>query len=105
MEQSSVDPVASRAVFEHLKNLNEVLQSAWTVLGDGSAGVIEVPSFDNAINERRYYDVFSVHLGYCTKHSLIGHLGLNGFEIVKLFNEFDGKYIAAYFRKIANTDY
>lgn len=98
-KEASFDAIASRAVFEHLKNLNEVLQCAWKVLRDGGVGLIEVPSFEKAVKDRRYYDVFSDHVVYYTKHSLIDLLERNGFEVIKIFNEFEDEYIVVYFKK------
>lgn len=98
-KEDSFDAIASRAVFEHLKNLNEVLQCAWKALRDGGVGLIEVPSFEKAIKDRRYYDVFSDHVVYYTKHSLIELLERNGFEVIKIFNEFEDEYIVVYFKK------
>ena len=97
----SFDAFASRAVFEHLKDPHEILRNVKKVLKEGGVGMIEVPSFEKAIRDRRYYDVFSDHVAYYTKRTLILLLERHGFEILKAFNAFEGEFIVVYFCKNA----
>lgn len=99
VKKDEFDAFVSRAVFEHLKNPNEILRDIFFALKDGGVGLIEVPSFEKAIKQRRYYDVFTDHVAYYTKQSLGMLLERNGFELVESFNSFNDEFIVAFFRK------
>jgi len=93
------DAIVSRQVFEHLKNPNEVLQTYYKFLKNDGIGLIEVPSFEKAIKNNRFYDIFSDHIAYYTKETL-SHLVLrNNFEILDIFDSFNDEYLVIIFRK------
>ncbi|MDD9954375.1 MAG: class I SAM-dependent methyltransferase [Candidatus Woesearchaeota archaeon] len=99
LQPDTHDAFASRAVFEHLKNPHEVLRNVKKVLKEGGIGIIEVPSFEKAIKDNRYYDIFSDHVAYYTKRTMMKLLEEAGFEILEAYNEFEEEYIVVVFRK------
>jgi len=102
LKEKSFDAIVSRAVFEHLKNPHSVLEGITKVLKESGVGLIEVPNFEKSIKERRYYDVFSDHVAYYTKKTLIKLLELHNFEIVEIFNTFNDEFLVVFFRKNQN---
>lgn len=103
LKENSCDAFVSRQVFEHVKNPNEILRTAHRVLNEGGVGMIEVPSFEKTIVDRRYYDIFPDHVCYYTKNTLLFLLNKNGFEVTKIFNSFNDEYLVVFFRKNQNV--
>ena len=99
LEKESYDAFVSRQVFEHLNEPNKVLRGVKKVLKEGGVGMIEVPSFEKSIINKRYYDVFLDHPCYYTKKTLLYLLNKNGFEVIDIFSSFNGEYMVAFFRK------
>jgi len=93
------DAIVSRQVFEHLKNPNEVMLATKKFLKNGGIGMIEVPSFEKALQLNRYYDIFSDHVSYYTKETLSNLALLNGFEVSEVFDSFDNEFIVIIFKK------
>ncbi len=96
---NSIDAFICTQVFEHLENVREVSSAAFQKLKENGIGFIEVPNGQKVINEDRYYDIFPEHVNYYTVLSLTTLLVKAGFEIIKIGEEFDGNFIAAYVRK------
>ena len=97
--EQSVDAIVSRAVFEHLKNPNEILKAMHKFLKKGGIGLIEVPSFEKAIKFDRYYDIFSDHVAYYTKETLTHLVSRNNFEVLDIFDSYNDEFLVIIFRK------
>jgi SAM-dependent methyltransferase len=97
--EKGVDAIVSRAVFEHLKNPNKVLKAMHKFLKDDGIGMIEVPSFEKALKFDRYYDIFSDHVAYYTKQSLVNLISLNNFKVLEVFDSYNDEFIVIIFKK------
>lgn len=95
----SIDAFICTQVIEHLENVREVVSVAFQKLKEDGIGFIEVPNGQKIINEDRYYDIFPEHVNYYTVLSLTTLLVKAGFEIIKIGEEFDENFIAAYVKK------
>lgn len=102
LENNKYEAFVSRQVFEHLANPNEVLQAVKRFLKPDGAGMIEVPSFEFSRKNNRFYDIFTDHVAYYTKHTLQRLLTQNAYEVLEIRDEADGEYLVAYFQ---NVDY
>jgi SAM-dependent methyltransferase len=99
--KNSVDAIVSRAVFEHLKNPNEVLKAMHKFLREDGIGLIEVPSFEKAIKFDRYYDIFADHVAYYTKESLVHLVTRNNFKVLDIFDSYNNEFLVIIFKKTA----
>jgi len=89
------DAVVSREVMEHvpypvnfLKNIRRILKPEGHVL-------IEVPNFEKALRDSRYYDMFPDHLSYFTRESLTAAMLISGFKNVEIYFGMDEEFIYA----------
>ena len=93
------DLIYSRQVFEHLYDLNEVLEAAYSMLKKGGKLMIEVPLHDMYI-ENYDYTFWEEHVNYFTKKSLFNLLLRNKFRIFHYETVlFSGKSIIVFAEK------
>ena len=76
----NLDMICSRHVFEHLYDLNEVLETAHSMLKKNGKLMIEVPIHDMYF-ENYDYTFWEEHVNYFTKNSLFNLLSKNKFRI------------------------
>ncbi len=93
------DAFVTRQVLEHVPNIHDFLTGIWRNLKVGAAGLVEVPSLEKAISDRRYYDFFPDHVNYFSKRTLRIALELNGFDVLDVKEDMFGEYNVAYVRK------
>ncbi|WP_163540404.1 methyltransferase domain-containing protein, partial [Klebsiella pneumoniae] len=58
------DGFVTRQVLEHVPDINDFLIGIRRNLKPGAYGLIEVPSLEKALEDRRFYDFFPDHLNY-----------------------------------------
>lgn len=89
------DAVVSREVMEHVPQPIEFLRNIRRVVKSDGYVLIEVPNFEKAIDQLRYYDMFPDHLSYFTRESLTAALLISGFKNVEIFYGMDDEFIYA----------
>jgi 2-polyprenyl-3-methyl-5-hydroxy-6-metoxy-1,4-benzoquinol methylase len=89
------DAVISREVMEHVPAPVEFLRNIRKLLKPEGHILIEVPNFEKAIRELRYYDMFPDHLSYFTKESLTAAMLLSGYSNVEIFYGMEDEFIYA----------
>lgn len=92
------DAFVTRQVFEHVPNLHDFLQGIKKSIKPGAAGLVEIPSLEKAIKDKRFYDFFADHLNYYSQDSLKLVLELNGFIVDEVTDGMYGEYNIAYVR-------
>jgi len=99
LEDATFDAFVTMHVLEHIPNPNEFLQAIHENLGPGAVGLIEVPSFEKALESQRVYDFLADHLSYFTVETLKLALEKNGFEILDIERNWGGEHIVAMVQK------
>lgn len=99
VESAPFDAFVTMHVFEHISNPNEFLQAIYNNLTHDAMGLIEVPSFEKALEGQRIYDFLIDHLSYFTIKTLRFALEKNGFEILNIERDWDGEHIVAIVQK------
>lgn len=94
------DGFASRQVLEHVPEIHSFLTGIRRNLRDGAHGLIEVPSLEKALQDRRYYDFFTDHVNYFSLETLRLALVLNGFEVLDIFQDMFDEYNVALVRAV-----
>lgn len=94
------DGFVTRQVLEHVPDIHNFLSGIHTNLKPGAAGLIEVPSLEKALRDRRYYDFFPDHVNYFSLRTLRLALELNGFEVVELGHDMFDEYNVALVRAV-----
>ncbi len=89
------DAVVSREVMEHVPQPIEFLRNIRRVVKSDGYVLIEVPNFEKAIDQLRYYDMFPDHLSYFTRESLTAALLISGFKNIEIFYGMDDEFIYA----------
>ncbi|HNR19818.1 MAG TPA: methyltransferase domain-containing protein [Bacteroidia bacterium] len=89
------DAVISREVMEHVPEPIEFLKNIRRVLKPEGVALIEVPNFEKALKDLRYYDMFPDHLSYFTRESLTAAMLISGFKNVEIFYGMDAEFIYA----------
>jgi 2-polyprenyl-3-methyl-5-hydroxy-6-metoxy-1,4-benzoquinol methylase len=93
------DLIYSRHVFEHLHDLNEVLEAAHSMLKKNGSIMIEVPAFDMYL-QNYDYTFWEEHVNYFTKNSLFNLLSRNKFRVFHYETTlFSGKAIIVFAEK------
>jgi 2-polyprenyl-3-methyl-5-hydroxy-6-metoxy-1,4-benzoquinol methylase len=99
LKDASFDAFVTMHVLEHIPNPNEFLQAIHENLNPGAVGLIEIPSFEIALERQRVYDFLVDHLSYFTVKTLKLALETNGFEVLHIERNWDGEHIVAKVQK------
>lgn len=87
------DGFVTRQVLEHVPDINGFLQGIRRNCAEGGVGLIEVPSLEKALRDKRFYDFFPDHVNYFSLKTLRLALELNGFEVLEakhvMFDEYN----------------
>lgn len=89
------DGFVTRQVLEHVPDVNDFLVGIRRNLKRGAHGLIEVPSLEKALQDRRFYDFFPDHLNYFSQKTLALACRLNGFDVLETFPGMYGEYNVA----------
>jgi SAM-dependent methyltransferase len=92
------DAFVTRQVLEHVPDIHAFLTGIRLNLRPGAPGLIEVPSLEKALADRRYYDFFSDHVNYFSLRTLSVALEINGFEVLETRHDMFGEYNVAVVR-------
>jgi hypothetical protein len=91
-EDSPWDAFVMRQVLEHVSDINGFLIGLRDNLVAGAIGLIEVPSFEKAVTDGRFYDFFPDHVNYFSLKTLSLAFELNGFDILDGYSGMGGEY-------------
>jgi len=94
--ESPYDGFTTRQVLEHVPDPHDFLQGIRSSLASGAAGLVEVPSLEQALEGRRFYDFFPDHLNYFSMRTLRLVLEMNGFAVDALQRGMGGEYNVAF---------
>lgn len=95
VEYAPFDAFVTMHVLEHTPDPNEFLQAIHEKLNEDAVGLIEVPSFEKALELHRFYDFVADHLSYFTVKTLKLAVEKNGFEVLQIERNWDGEHIVA----------
>ncbi|PIT73918.1 class I SAM-dependent methyltransferase [Limnohabitans sp. G3-2] len=95
LEGGPYDGFVTRQVLEHVPDIHGFLTGIRLNLKPGAVGLIEVPSLEKALIDRRFYDFFPDHVNYFSLRSLRLALEMNGFDVVDLHHDMLGEYNVA----------
>jgi len=98
------DGFVTRQVLEHVPNPHDFLQGIRTSLTGDAAGLVEVPSLEQALEHHRFYDFFPDHLNYFSQRTLRVALEMNGFIVDDLERGMNGEYNVASVRVAMGAD-
>ncbi|MBK9425122.1 MAG: methyltransferase domain-containing protein [Bacteroidetes bacterium] len=90
------DAIVSREVMEHVPEPIDFLTNLRRILKPDGVALIEVPNFEKALRENRYYDMFPDHLSYFTKESLTAAMLISGFKNIEIEYGMDEEFIYAF---------
>ncbi|MDT5060837.1 MAG: hypothetical protein QOH63_1296 [Acidobacteriota bacterium] len=99
IEDSPYDAFVSIHSLEHAPDPNDFLQGVRASLAPRAAGLIEVPSVEQAIEKSRFYDFLADHLSYFSAETLRLALEKNGFEVLKVERNWGGEHLVAKVRR------
>lgn len=105
LDDGPFDGFVTRQVLEHVPDVNDFLTGIRRNLKPGAAGLIEVPSLEKALADRRFYDFFPDHLNYFSLDTLDLACRLNGFRVVDAFFGMYGEYNVALVINEAEDDF
>ncbi|TAH39172.1 MAG: methyltransferase domain-containing protein [Bacteroidetes bacterium] len=94
-QNAPFDAVVSREVMEHVPQPVEFLRDIRRVLKPHGFVLIEVPNFEKALDQSRYYDMFPDHLSYFTRESLTAAMLISGYKNVEIYYGMDSEFIYA----------
>lgn len=86
-------------VLEHVTQVRPVLQGIANALDADGVGIVEVPSTEAAIENRRFGDFMPDHLNYFTEGTLRAALEWSGFSVVRIYRDWGSEHLVAYVRK------
>lgn len=98
------DAFVTRQVFEHVPDPNDFLAGVRASLTDDGVGLVEVPSLEQALEHRRFYDFFPDHVNYWSVSTLGRALERNGFLVLDVTRGMNGEYLQAVVRVDAGRD-
>ena len=98
------DGFVTRQVLEHVPDIHGFLTGIRCNLKPGAPGLVEVPSLEKALADRRYYDFFPDHVNYFSSRTLRLALEINGFEVMEVRDDMFDEYIVAYVRNHVHPD-
>lgn len=93
------DAFVTRQVLEHVPDIHGFLTGIRRNLKSGAVGLVEVPSLEKALSDRRFYDFFPDHVNYFSARTLRLALETNGFEVLEVRQDMFDEYIVAYVRR------
>lgn len=99
MAEAPYDAIVTRQVLEHIPDINSFISGMKKNLKLNGVGLIEVPSLEKAIVDKRYYDFFTDHVNYFSLNHLRLLLELNGLEVIDLYHGMNDEYNIAIFKK------
>lgn len=85
--------------FEHTPDPNSLLRGLFNNLTDEACGLVEVPNFQQMIEENQFTEFTIDHLMYFTIETLEFVLNRNGFEVLKFNEEWDSYILSAVVKK------
>lgn len=92
------DSFASRQVFEHLPDPQDVLLGVRKMLSPGAVGLIEVPNGQRALRFKRFFEFFPDHVNYYSVNSLVALATSTGFNVIGCHESFGGDYLELWVR-------
>jgi SAM-dependent methyltransferase len=95
LEGGPYDGFVTRQVLEHVPDIHGFLTGIRLNLKPGAVGLIEVPSLEKAMSDRRFYDFFPDHVNYFSLRTLRLALEINGFDVVDLQHDMFDEYNVA----------
>jgi len=104
LDGAPFDGFVTRQVLEHVPDIHSFLTGIRRNLKPGAAGLVEVPSLEKALADRRYYDFFPDHVNYFSSRTLRLALELNGFEVLEVRHDMFDEYVVAYVRNGIHPD-
>lgn len=99
------DAFVTRQVLEHVPDIHGFLSGIHLNIKPDGVGLIEVPSLEKAITDRRFYDFFPDHVNYFSLATLRLALEMNGFEVVSTQHDMFDEYNVATVRKRIHPDF
>ncbi len=105
IEGSPYDGFTSIHSLEHAPDPNDYLRGVFRALRPGAAGMVEVPSVEQAIERSRFYDFLADHLSYFSAETLRFALEKNGFDVVNVERNWSGEHLVALVKKRQATDF
>ena len=92
------DGFTTRQVLEHVPDPHDFLRGIHRSLGRNAPGLVEVPSLEQALERKRFYDFFPDHLNYFSQRTLRVALEMNGFVVDEITRGMNGEYNVAHVR-------
>ena len=89
------DGFVTRQTLEHVPDPNDFLRAIRLSIMEGGVGLIEVPSFEQSLEQGRFYDFFPDHPNYFSFLSLAYLLKRNDFIIIEMKRSMNDEYIEA----------
>lgn len=93
------DAFVTMHVLEHAPDPNDFLQGVYENLTGDGVGLIEVPSFEQTLENQRIYDFITDHLSYFSVKTLRFALEKNGFNVLDIQRDWGGEHIVAIVQK------
>lgn len=94
----------TRQVLEHVQDPNDFLETIRVNLCATAAGIVEVPSMEQALEHDRFYDFFPDHMSYFSARTLRMVLERNGFDVVEVTRGMNGEFNVALVRASRPAD-
>ncbi|HEV2863467.1 MAG TPA: methyltransferase domain-containing protein [Pyrinomonadaceae bacterium] len=104
-EGGPYDAFTSIHSLEHAPDPNDYLQGVRGSLAPGAAGLVEVPSVEQAVEHSRFYDFLADHLSYFSAATLRLALEKNGFEVLEVERDWNGEHLVARVRRREGVDF
>lgn len=93
--QGPFDAVITREVMEHVPQPVEFLKNIRNQLKPGGVLLVEIPNFEKALQEARFYDMFPDHISYFTKSTLTATVLNAGYHQPLIHYGMDDEFIFA----------
>lgn len=103
LAEGPYDGFVTRQVLEHVPDPHDFLQGIRASLTADAAGLVEVPSLEQALECERFYDFFADHLNYFCQRTLRVVLEMNGFVVDSITRGMNGEYNVASVRVAASA--
>jgi SAM-dependent methyltransferase len=104
LQDAPFDAFVTRQVLEHVPDIHGFLTGIRRNLKPEAVGLVEVPSLEKALADRRYYDFFPDHVNYFSSRTLRLALEINGFEVLDVRPDMFDEYIVASVRNHSHPD-
>lgn len=92
------DAFLSVNVLEHAIDPRDFLIGIRESLAEDAVGLVEVPSFERMLDQRRFYDFIADHLSYFTSETLRLALEMSGFDVLRVSKDWWVDDIVAFVR-------